>query len=200
MKTRMVLSIIELIVGIYCLCLSSYLVKSSSGQKTISALSYIVRWPLRFALIASSLCAAAHFCAVVHASPDYVSSCVSERAVELTASAASFMSVCHPVPGLQWPVAVNSVSLSVMAQAVLRTHCRDRWHVEGCGWGRGVGVPAWGRERKLWMPRRAERDSNINVPHYLSLSGSSRFTSLPLWAGQRELSASLSLCALPEDT
>lgn len=55
------------------------------------------------------------------------------------ASAASFMSVCHPVPRLQWPIAVNSVSLNIMAQVVLRTHCRDHWHVEVCGWGQGMG-------------------------------------------------------------
>lgn len=51
---------------------------------------------------------------------DYVSSCVRQRAGALSDSAASFMSVCHPMPGLQWPIAVNSVSLS--ATAALRTH------------------------------------------------------------------------------
>lgn len=51
---------------------------------------------------------------------DYVSSCVRQRAGALADSAASFMSVCHPMLGLQWPIAVNSVSLS--ATAVLRTH------------------------------------------------------------------------------
>ena len=87
------------------------------------------------------------------------------------------MSVCHPVPGLQWPVAVNSVSLNVMAQAVLRTHCRDRWHAEGCGRGQGMGVPVGGwRKRKLWMQRRPEGNTNIKSVHYLAHFGASLFT------------------------
>ncbi len=79
--------------------------KAPPGRESITMLSYIVCWLLGFALIASSLHAVARFCVIVHAlpviKPDYVSSCVSESAVGLTASAASFMSVCHPVPGLQ---------------------------------------------------------------------------------------------------
>lgn len=60
--------------------------------------------------MASPLHAAARLCffffsVIVHAvpvyRPDYVSSCVGERSVRLKATAASFMSVCHPVPGLQ---------------------------------------------------------------------------------------------------
>lgn len=101
-----------------------------------------------FTCVFSSGCS---LCAIVWENGwlQYVSSCVSERAVRLRASAASFMSVCHPdpVPGLQWPVAVSSVSLSMMTQAMLRTRRRDCWHVQGCGWGMDMGVPVWGLER-----------------------------------------------------
>lgn len=77
--------------------------KAPPGRKSITMLPYIVCRPPGFALIASSR--RARLRAIVHASPvigpDYVFSCVTERAVGLTATAASFMSVCHPVPGLQ---------------------------------------------------------------------------------------------------
>lgn len=140
--------------------------KAPAGGESITVLSYIVCRHLGFALITSSVMAADRLCAIVHALPvckaDYVSSCVSERAVRLRASAASFMSVCHPVPGLQWPVAVNSVSLSMMAQAVLRTQeplaCGGLWVGPGDGDGDedGDGCSSWRLERKWRMQRRAE--------------------------------------------
>ena len=76
---RLLLGIMELIVfSQFIPCLRVLL-----GKKSIIMLSYNVCCFPGFALIASSLHAAAHLCFTVHASPvikpDYVSSCVSER-------------------------------------------------------------------------------------------------------------------------
>lgn len=97
--SRHTYSIMEFIVWMF----ASFRISPKNSSRHRHCHSVVIH--LGFALIASSLQTAAHLCAIVHAlpvcRPDYVSSCVSERAVRLKASAASFMSVCHPVPGLQ---------------------------------------------------------------------------------------------------
>lgn len=87
--------------------------------------------------------------------PDYVSSCVRQRAGALADSAASFMSVCHPMPGLQWPIAVNSVSLS--ATAALRTYT-----LQGplaCAAPVGGSRELVGRSGRKWKTGNAGRDA-----------------------------------------